>query len=123
MLTVTAPDPLNGATLRDELAAAGITVDRDNVRKAGDNLHFATLDEDARPTVEQVVADHTGEPSPDPQAEARQRFRDAVQAAQAKGAAATSVAALRGAFADLTDALLGTGTNAEPDVRPGPPQS
>lgn len=51
-----------------------------------------------------VAEEATVEVPDDPAEQARQRFRNAVEAA-------TSVA-------DLKAALLGTDTNAEPDVRP-----
>lgn len=50
----------------------------------------------------------------DPAVEARQRFRDALTQGRTKPTTAEKVDALYAA-------LLGEGTNAEPDVRPGPP--
>lgn len=52
-----------------------------------------------------LIHEETVDRPEDPRKLARQRFRDAVEAA-------TSIA-------DLKAALLGTDTDAEPDVRPG----
>lgn len=65
MLDVPVPDPLHGDGLRTELAAVGITVNRDDVSVVGGRLVFATLGEDARTTVADVLAAHKGEPPPD----------------------------------------------------------
>lgn len=64
MLAVTAPAPINGDRLREELAAGGLILEREDVVLVpGDPamLELHGLDDDARPTVEAVVAAHDPE--------------------------------------------------------------
>lgn len=101
MLTVPAPAPgqLDGAVLRDELAAAGVDVDPDDMVYARDGdgpvLRFPELDEDVRATVEQVVAAHVPPPPPPPPT-SREELRSRAESA-------TTVAALRAVLLDVID--------------------
>lgn len=64
MLALTAPALINGDRLRDELAAAGIVLDREDVVLVPGEpsiLEIDPLNEDDRATVERVLAAHDPE--------------------------------------------------------------
>lgn len=100
MLTVPAPAPdaLDGARLRAQLADAGVIVDADGFHLDGDCLVFPDLTDGQRTAVQTAVDKHMSRPAPpDPATE----FENAVTAA-------TTLDALKAA-------LLGTkGPGAEP---------
>lgn len=102
MQTFTAPDPLNGETLRSELQAAGVTMGDELPLLIGSDLHLDVAEAD-RAAVQQVLVAHLGQPSPDAAAMAYEEFRAAVEAAAS--------------IADLKAAILGT----QVVVRPDPP--
>lgn len=79
MLTVPVPAVLNGDSLREELADAGVPVDVDDMAAVGVELQFSSLVESDRPTVAPVVSAHTGQPTASQQAAAT-RTADADQA-------------------------------------------
>lgn len=94
-LTVTAPSPLNGATLRTELAAAGINLTWRDVVLRGNQLTFQPLDESQRPTVTQVLAAHSGadDPAVANGSTLRQQAQQALAANRTYAALATPTAA------------------------------
>lgn len=63
MQTFTAPDPLNGETLRAELEAAGVTVGAERPTLVADELTLDVAEAD-RAAVQSVLDAHTGAPSP-----------------------------------------------------------
>lgn len=103
MIEVTPPDPIVGDLLEQEIADAGVTVDR--VTLVGDSLRVVGATEDDRAAVEDVVAAHDPSGYETEWEKADRQFRDAVSNA-------SSVAALK-------DALLGGTDNpgAEPRRR------
>lgn len=102
MQTFTAPNPLNGQTLLDELAAAGIVVTELPIL-TGNKLVLDVTEAD-RAVVETVLARHDGSDIEPPDVEADREFRAAIEAA-------TTIAALKAA-------LLGTGTAGRAAARP-----
>lgn len=85
----TQPAKLNGATLKDELAAVGIIVDEVMVNGSGD-LVLKIADKDKAKT-EQVLANHKGEDTIDPKVAAR---ASALAKLAALGLSADEIAAL-----------------------------
>jgi hypothetical protein len=72
MLTLPAPNPINGATLRTELEAAGFPLGRFDMVMVGNELQFATIDPAAKRVVAKVLAAHNGQPpEPEPTVEDR----------------------------------------------------
>lgn len=63
MQTFTAPDPLNGETLRTEIAAAGVTMG-DGRPSLADGELVLDVTEGDRAAVQAVLDAHTGAPSP-----------------------------------------------------------
>lgn len=61
MESFTAPNPLNGASLQDELSAAGVVMGDRTPTLAGDELELDVAETD-RDIVQQVLNAHTGEP-------------------------------------------------------------
>lgn len=72
MLRVPAPAALDGAMLRDELAARGVTVAAIDMALVGDDLEFPSLEDEHSSTVEAVIAAHAPlPPAPLPSVEER----------------------------------------------------
>lgn len=97
MLTVTPPATFDGATLREELAAAGVTVTAEQVLydPSGPALHL-DLPASDKATVERVLAAHV--PSSDPPSDPDAELVAAITAATS--------------LAQLKDALIGKGRSA-----------
>lgn len=102
MIEATAPDPLVGDLLRDELAAQGVPVEHVDLAGGVVEVHGAT--EDHRTTVEDVVAAHDPTGYETAAEKADREFREAVDNA-------TSVA-------DLRAALLGTNSAGRAGTKP-----
>lgn len=96
MQTFTAPDPLNGETLRAELAAAGVVV-TEPPSLAGDELTLDVTEAD-RAVVETVLVAHTGTPSP--------HVANAATIRAQVEAHMTDLAAITGSSGTLTGAQL-----------------
>lgn len=88
MVTAPCPANLNGASLREELAAQGVVVGEFDFRVEKDTLVFPTVRDADQPKVRQVVAAHSGGPTA---AEAEDRALG--QRAQAVVAKARAIAA------------------------------
>lgn len=64
MVTVPCPASLNGSSLREELTKWGVVVGEFDFRVEKDTLVFPTLKDVDQAKVQQVVAAHTGAPTP-----------------------------------------------------------
>lgn len=93
MLTVPAPDEINGRKLREQLADSGITVRRDEVYLTDGELVFTALGDEHTDAVTAALGEHLTRPDPPPPDEDTQLLAVRAKAQQVAAGEGTFTAA------------------------------